>query len=121
MKNRVEIDVLSIGRLRYDVIFPCFVATIVGEQISGLLGIHHTLYTVPFVPQASIAMLMAALVAGIAFGIVGMWFADLTHSLGRWIKRHVKYPPLRPMFGGIVVAVVAFREAEYLRTNQSAL
>jgi len=101
------LEVLSIGRLRYDAIFPCFVAAIVGEQIPGLLGIHHTIYTVPFVPHASVITLMAALIAGIAFGIVGMLFADLTHSLGRWIKHHIKYPPLRPMLGGIVVALVA--------------
>jgi H+/Cl- antiporter ClcA len=101
------LEVLSIGRLRYDAIFPCFVAAIVGEQIPGLLGIHHTIYTVPFVPHASATTLMAALIAGIAFGIVGMLFSDLTHALGRWIKHHITYPPLRPMLGGIVVALVA--------------
>ena len=101
------LEVLSIGRLRYEAIFPCFIAAIVGDQIPGLLGIHHTLYSVPLVPPASALTLGAALVAGIAFGIVGMLFADLTHGLGRWIKRHIKHPPLRPMLGGIVVAVVA--------------
>jgi H+/Cl- antiporter ClcA len=50
---------------------------------------------------------MAALIAGIAFGIVGMLFSDLTHALGRWIKHHITYPPLRPMLGGIVVALAA--------------
>lgn len=101
------LEVLSIGRLRYDAIFPCFVAAIVGEQIPGLLSIHHTIYTVPFVPHASATTLMAALIAGIAFGIVGMLFSDLTHALGRWIKHHITYPPLRPMLGGIVVALAA--------------
>ena len=101
------LEVLSIGRLRYDAIFPCFVAAIVGDMIPGLLGVHHTLYTVPFVPHASVATIMAALVAGIAFGIVGMLFANLTHSLGRWIKHHIKYPPLRPMLGGAVVVIAA--------------
>lgn len=101
------LEVLSIGRLRYDAIFPCFVAAIVGERIPGLLGIHHTLYTVPFVPHASVATIAAALVAGIAFGIVGMLFANLTHALGRWIKHHITYPPLRPMLGGAVVVLAA--------------
>ena len=101
------LEVLSIGRLRYDGIFPCFIAAIVGEVIPGALGIHHTLYVVPFVPHPSAVTLLSALVAGIAFGIVGMLFADLTHGLGRLIKRYIKHPPFRPMLGGIVVALAA--------------
>ncbi|HEY6898096.1 MAG TPA: voltage-gated chloride channel family protein [Rhodocyclaceae bacterium] len=101
------LEVLSIGRLRYDAIFPCFISAIVGEQIPGLLGIQHTAYSVPFVPHASVLTLGSALIAGIAFGIVGMVFADTTHALGRWLKRHIKQAPLRPMLGGVVVAAVA--------------
>ncbi len=36
-----------------------------------------------------------------------MLFADLTHGLGRLIKRHIKHPPFRPMLGGVVVALAA--------------
>lgn len=101
------LEVLSIGRLRYDAIFPCFVAAIVGDVIPGALGVHHTLYVVPFVPHPSALGLLSALLAGIAFGIVGMLFADLTHGLGRLIKRHIKHPPFRPMLGGIAVVLAA--------------
>ena len=101
------LEVLAIGRMRYDAIFPCFVAAIVGDVIPGALGVHHTLYVVPFVPHPSALTLLSALVAGIAFGIVGMLFADLTHGLGRLIKRHIKHPPFRPMLGGVVVALAA--------------
>ena len=101
------LEVLAIGRMRYDAIFPCFVAAIVGDVIPGALGVHHTLYVVPFVPHPSALTLLSALVAGIAFGIVGMLFADLTHGLGRLIKRHIKHPPFRPMLGGGVVALAA--------------
>ena len=101
------LEVLAIGRMRYDAIFPCFVAAIVGDVIPGALGVHHTLYVVPFVPHPSALTLLSALLAGVAFGIVGMLFADLTHGLGRLIKRHIKHPPFRPMLGGGVVALAA--------------
>ena len=94
------LEVLAIGRMRYDAIFPCFIAAIVGEVIPGALGIHHTLYVVPF-------GLFSALIAGAAFGLVGMLFADLTHGLGRLFKRYIKHPPFRPLVGGIVVALAA--------------
>lgn len=58
------LEVLAIGRMRYDAIFPCFIAAIVGEVIPGALGVHHTLYVVPFVPHPSALGLLSALVAG---------------------------------------------------------
>jgi H+/Cl- antiporter ClcA len=101
------LEVLAIGRMRYDAIFPCFVAAIVGEVIPGALGVHHTLYVVPFVPHPSALGLLSALVAGVAFGIVGMLFADLTHGVGHLFKRHIKHPPFRPLLGGLIVALAA--------------
>lgn len=102
------LEVLAIGRLRYDAIFPCFAAAIVADQIPHLLGVHHTLYTIAAVPRASAATLGSAVVAGMVFGVAGMVFADATHALGRWIKRTIAYAPLRPMLGGLAVAVAAF-------------
>ncbi len=101
------LEVLAIGRMRYDAIFPCFVAAIVGEVVPGALGVHHTLYVVPFVPHPSALTLLSALVAGAAFGLAGMLFADITHGLGRLFKRQIKHPPFRPLVGGIIVALAA--------------
>ncbi|WP_025917343.1 voltage-gated chloride channel family protein [Herminiimonas sp. CN] len=101
------LEVLAIGRMRYDAIFPCFVAAIVSEQIPAMFGIVHERYSVPLVPHASLLTLGAAVLAGIAFGIVGMLFANLTHGLGHWFKRHVRHAPLRPMIGGVLVATAA--------------
>lgn len=101
------LEVLAIGRMRYDAIFPCFAAAIVSDQIPALLGIEHTHYVVPLVPHATALTLGAAVLAGIAFGIVGMLFANLTHGAGRMFKRYVKYAPLRPMLGGALVVAAA--------------
>jgi H+/Cl- antiporter ClcA len=99
------LEVLAIGRLRYDAIFPCFVAAIVGNQIPGLFGVHHTHYTITAIPPHSVTTLGAAVLAGIVFGIVGMFFADAAHATSRWFKKHIKWVPMRPFVGGAVVAI----------------
>ncbi|MGS0742462.1 voltage-gated chloride channel family protein [Glaciimonas sp. GG7] len=101
------LEVLAIGRLRYDAIFPCFIAAIVADQLPGLLGVHHTHYAIPFVPHISVLALGATLVAGIAFGLVGMLFATGTHALSGLFKRWIHYAPLRPFVGGAMVALAA--------------
>ena len=45
------LEVLAIGRLRYDAILPCLIAVIVGDLVPPLLGVHHTPYAIPFVPH----------------------------------------------------------------------
>lgn len=101
------LEVLAIGRLRYDAILPCFVAAIVGDLVPPLLGVHHTPYAIPFVPHLTPLAIGAVVVAGIVFGLAGMTFAELTHRLGRWLKKRIPFGPLRPVLGGCVVAAAA--------------
>ncbi|MGJ8491245.1 chloride channel protein, partial [Glaesserella parasuis] len=46
--------------------------------------------------------------AGVVFGLVGMVFANSTHRLSAFMKRHVSYAPLRPFIGGAIVAVAVW-------------
>ncbi|WP_414446912.1 chloride channel protein [Burkholderia sp. 22PA0099] len=99
------LEVLAIGRLRYDALFPCLAAAVVADAVCHLWGIRHPVYPVPFVPAVGIATAASAIVAGIAFGVVGMLFADATHALGARFKRWIPYGPLRPVLGGAIVAL----------------
>lgn len=102
------LEVLAIGRLRYDAIFPCVVAAICADQVGLLLGVHHTHYTMSAIPDISAWGLLATLIAGALFGVAGKVFADGTHALSAWMKRMIHYAPLRPFIGGAVVALAAW-------------
>jgi len=101
------LEVLAIGRLRYDAILPCFIAAIVGDLVPPLLGVHHTPYAIPFVPHLTPLAIGAVVLAGIVFGLAGMTFAALTHRLSRLLKHHIAFGPLRPVLGGCVVVAAA--------------
>jgi len=99
------LEVLAIGRLRYDALLPCLAAAIAGDQICLLWGVHHVQYAIGAIPLLAPWPLLATVLAGAAFGRL---FAAGTHALGAWIKRRVQYAPLRPLLGGIVVAGAAW-------------
>ncbi|WP_045738572.1 voltage-gated chloride channel family protein [Xanthomonas sp. MUS 060] len=102
------LEVLAIGRMRYDALFPCIVAAIIADQVCLAWGIHHTAYAIgQFVPVGA-GSVMAVVAAGIVFGLVGMLFATTTHWLGALVKRTIGYPPLRPAIGGIVIAAAVW-------------
>ncbi|MFT5643643.1 MAG: H+/Cl- antiporter ClcA [Janthinobacterium sp.] len=102
------LEVLSIGRLRYDAILPCVAAAIAADQVGLLWGAHHTHYAISFVPTMSAWGFCAMVVAGAIFGVTGKVFASATHALGGWIRQRIHYAPLRPLLGGIVIAAAVW-------------
>jgi H+/Cl- antiporter ClcA len=98
------LEVLAIGRMRYDALFACLVAALAGDQVCLLWGVHHTPYAVTSIAPLTPWTVLATMLAGAAFGLAGRGFAGATHALGGWFKRSVPYGPLRPLIGGSLVA-----------------
>jgi len=102
------LEVLAIGRMRYDAILPCFLAAIVADQIGLAWGVHHTHYVMTTMTPVALWSVVAVIVAGIVFGLTGMLFANATHRLSAFMKHHIAYAPLRPLIGGLVVAIAVW-------------
>ncbi len=110
------LEVLSIGRMDYEAILPCFAASIAGDfvtqHLGALIGVRHDPMAA-LVPDVSVgpvtvnALLLCA-VAGIAFGLVGMLFASASHATEKLFKRAIQYAPFRPMVGGAIVALMVY-------------
>jgi H+/Cl- antiporter ClcA len=98
------LEVLAVGRLRHDAIMPCVIAAVVADQVALLWGAHHIHYAVPFVPAISAWGVAAMVISGAIFGVTGRVFAGATHGLGAWIKKRIRYGPLRALLGGALVA-----------------
>jgi H+/Cl- antiporter ClcA len=107
------LEVLAIGRVRYDALFPCIVAAVVADQVCLAWGVHHTHYAMGEVVPVAFWSVLAVVAAGIVFGIAGMAFAGATHRLGALVKRCIPYPPLRPFVGGAVIALAVWALGAY--------
>ncbi|GGC65478.1 voltage-gated chloride channel family protein [Undibacterium terreum] len=102
------LEVLAIGRMRYDAILPCFIAAIIADQVGLWWGVQHTHYVVSQIPAITLWGLAAVLAAGMVFGLAGMLFANATHGLSDFMKKRIAYAPLRPFIGGAVVAIAVW-------------
>lgn len=102
------LEVLIVGRMRYDALWPCFVAAIVADQVTRLWGVQHTHYAAGLIPAMSVWTLISVVLAGMIFGLIGMLFAEAAHALSARMKAWISYAPLRPLFGGVVFAAVVW-------------
>ncbi|KAA3438313.1 voltage-gated chloride channel family protein [Rufibacter hautae] len=100
------LEVFLLGQLRYNALLPSFLAAIIADAVTSAWGVGHTLYPVVEVPSMTVWTLGATLLAGICFALAARLFSVASHAVGNTFKKHVAYPPLRPVVGGLVLALV---------------
>ena len=96
-------EVLTIGRIKYDALVPCLVAAYVGDLVCKGVGIHHQTYASPATFSMTPTVLGCVLCASVLFALASIGFSELTHwiqSLGKNLKGA---PYLRPFLGGCIV------------------
>lgn len=110
-------EVLVIGRLSYEALIPCLLASIISNWTCSAWGIHHTEYHMAelvnsgFAPAGAEAYWLLfgkVLLAGAAFGLASVLFAELTQGLHRIFARILPRPYLRPILGGLIVIAMTY-------------
>ncbi len=103
------LEVLIIGRIKFDAIIPSFLAAIFATYFCDVWQIsHHTHYHINTVANLTPITVFWAVLAGIIFGLVGMLFSKSSHFWGNLFKKHISYPPLRPFIGGVILAIIVY-------------
>ena len=110
------LEVFVVGKVRYDGILPAFLSAFVAHWACHAWGIGHTVYTIPLVPDLQPIHLLLAALAGIVFGLTARSFSFLAHYWVLFFKRLVHWPPLRPVVGGLVLALAfwALGDSRYM-------
>lgn len=107
-------EVLVIGRMRYDALIPVLVASVVGDYTCSAWGIGHTHYHIAFDGASGAYLhldgwLVAKVVlAAAAFGLVSRLFAELTYALQKGCERLIPIAWLRPALGGALVIALVY-------------
>ncbi len=103
------LEVIVIGKIKYDAIFPAFMAAILSDYVtSGIWKVGHMDYSIASIPEISALNILFAIAAGIVFGIAAAIFSKANHASSRFFKKQIKYPPLRPFVGGLIIAAAVF-------------
>ncbi len=101
------LEVIVVGRMRYEAILPSFLSAAVVSMVCHAWGVEHTHYVVSEVPFPDASNLLWTIGAGILFGLAAMLFS---RSIGFWsgMAKRISYPPFRPLIGGLVIAAVVW-------------
>ncbi|WP_072541407.1 voltage-gated chloride channel family protein [Bacteroides mediterraneensis] len=99
------LEVIIVGRMRYDAILPIFLASFFANYACHAWGIKHTVYHITQVPELGADILLWVLLASVFFGLTARLFSRSIEFWSRTAKKYVAYAPFRPLFGGICIAL----------------
>lgn len=96
-------------RLRWESIFPALLAALVADvTCQWLWGVGHTAYFIPEIPVHTLTNLAWVIPAGIAFGLSARLFVETGHLVTGVFNKTIAYPPLRPVVGGMLLALIVY-------------
>ncbi|WP_255039595.1 voltage-gated chloride channel family protein [Lacihabitans soyangensis] len=98
----------KVGKMRYNAIFPAFLAAILADLVTNLWQAKHTHYSISHIPQLDLKPLIYSILSGIFFGICAAVFSKSIHKVGYLFKSKISFPALRPFVGGIIVAMAVW-------------
>jgi H+/Cl- antiporter ClcA len=100
------LEVVSVGRLEYDALFPALVAALVGDLVTRSLGVVHTPYPAPAALGLTPLLLGKWAVFALAVALTSIAFVELTHRLKKLLERRVPSLPVRMAAGGLAVVAL---------------
>jgi H+/Cl- antiporter ClcA len=109
------LEIMSLKKIKQADLLLSIYTAYCAHYICLAWQVKHTIYSIPTIPSISFTNLSWTMVAGLIFGLaafVFIYFGKLCEGL--FLK--IKFAPLRPFIGGIVIAlfIVLFNSTQYI-------
>ncbi|TCN57355.1 chloride channel protein [Flavobacterium circumlabens] len=99
------LEVVYFSRINLKSVFLSFLVAYSGYFTVEFWQVKHTHYSIPEVPEINLTNLSYTIVISVLFGFAALLFSRTTHFWGSLFSKYIKFPPLRPFVGGIILAI----------------
>jgi len=106
-------EVIWVRKIRMAAVVECFLASYSAYFISKLLRAPHSDYPEFVFTGFGLKQILWILVAGVIFGLMTRFFILTTHLFENQMKKLIKYPPMRPFLGGVILLIFFWLEGSY--------
>jgi chloride channel protein, CIC family len=116
------VEVLVLGQMFYDVLFPSFVAGIVGYHVATNLGAQYARVPTCIPPQMTGWSMAEIILLGVWCGIIALFFIEAMKLSHRSFDRFFKSRLLKAVVGGgLLVLIALFASPHYLGLDLATL
>jgi H+/Cl- antiporter ClcA len=100
-------EVIALGRMRYEAIVPCFVSSFVGHLVTEAWGTQHDHHVIESIPSLTGENVMKIIFISILFGLAALLYSQLRHGIKSLCEKYLKNLMIRAMVGGIIIILLS--------------
>jgi H+/Cl- antiporter ClcA len=109
------IEVLVLGRMLYDVLFPSFVAGIIGYHVATLMGVQYPQHTATLGPQLTGGNFLEIILLGMWCGLIALFLIETMKFSHKAFDRIPCHYALKALLGGgLLIIIGKFLSPGYL-------
>lgn len=109
------VEVLVLGHMFYDVLFPSFVAGIIGFHVASQLGVSYPALTAKIIPPVTSWSFTEMIMLGIWCGLIALVFIEVMQFSQRLFARLAWPSAAKALLGGVLLVVIGkFVSVRYL-------
>lgn len=111
------IEVLTIGKIKYDAFLPALTASIIADLTVSAWGIHHTAYHIDNLLNVSfntthlsdnLLLTGKVIIASVAFGLASYLFTGMAHQIKAFFGKLIRMRWLIPVIGGLIIITLTY-------------
>ncbi|MDP9081008.1 MAG: voltage-gated chloride channel family protein [Bacteroidota bacterium] len=112
------LEVITIGRIKYDALLPALIAAVVGDITVGAWHVKHTQYHIDIITHSAnivnnylhfdLLLLGKVIIASAAFGLASLLFAGMVHEIKAVCLKVFKHKWMIPVLGGLIIIGLTF-------------
>lgn len=116
------IEVLVVGRLKYEALLPALIASIAADFTVSAWGIHHTSYHITEITSVNLLLIGKVIIASAIFGLASYVFSFSVNQVKTFFLNRCKIQWLIPVFGGLILILLTytFGKSDYLSLGVDA-
>lgn len=98
------LEVIAVGVLEVEALFPCMIAAVSGYIMASYFGVHQSLITPFELPVINLITILSTVIAAICFGLAARLFVWAVHYVKHFFTINLPSIIMRPFIGGIIIA-----------------
>jgi H+/Cl- antiporter ClcA len=96
-------EMISLGKMKYEAIVPCFVSSFVGHLVTEAWGVEHEHHVIKSIPSLTTPTVMKIILVSIIFAFTSVLYSQLRHGVKSLSEKYLKNLMLRGAVGGIII------------------
>lgn len=102
------VEVLFLGQIVYDTLFPAFVSGLTGYYVTRLLGAAYFHHEIAALRPMTEGMLLKTVIFGLFCGLISVFLIEMVRMVHRGFRQLPGGWPVRACFGGVLLVLVGW-------------